>query len=64
MSFKEEFAALCEKYNVAFDISDGRKIELYAMSYDQFGVHRVKENVTINFDFEAEYCEFVVEKMQ
>ena len=63
MSFKEEFAALCEKYNVAFDISDGRKIELYAMSYASGGPV-IKENVTINFDFEAEYCEFVVEKMQ
>lgn len=29
MSFKEEFAALCEKYNVAFDISDNPKVALF-----------------------------------
>ena len=63
MSFKEEFAALCEKYNVVFDISDGRKIELYAMSYASGG-SVIKENVTINFDFEADYCELVTEKMR
>lgn len=57
MSFKEEFAALCKKYNVVFDVTDRREVYFYTV-----GV-AVSEEVTIVFDADADHCEFVTEKM-
>jgi len=63
MTFKEKFAALCEEYNVVFDVSDRKDIVLRAVAYPD-GVPYVKETIEIKFNEYAECCEFVVDKME
>ena len=62
MSFKEEFLALCEKHSVVFDVTDRKDVTFYAVNYGA-GMSNLRETVTLKFNDEAEYCEFVVDKI-
>lgn len=63
MGFKQEFMDLMDKYDVVFDVSDRKEIVFRAVSYPD-GIPEIKETITISFNPDAEYCEFVAERVE